>query len=291
MRIGTQASGVGLSVLNNLQQAMFQLAESSLRLSTLQRINRGSDDPAGLIAAETLRSELASIQAVNATTSRATGVVHVADSALAGVGDLVRSMRSNVLEVAGGMLSEEQVAAKQIEIDAALAAIDRIGQTTSFGGQKLFVETAASGTSSDEVTLTFNFSLDGEHPSTLNLPKVDTSVLGGTAGTLSDLASGGSASLSSENWAEAVKILDGAQDRVLEGRAEAGSFERYTIEASQTVLDSMEESITSAVSAIADTDIATELSRQVRAETLIKVAVALLPLITSSAPPIIGART
>jgi len=42
------------------------------------------------------------------------------------------------------MLSDDQVAAKQLEIDAALQAINRIGQTTSFGEQKLFVGDAQS---------------------------------------------------------------------------------------------------------------------------------------------------
>ena len=85
--------------------------------------------------------------------------------------------------------------------------------------------------------MTFNFSPDLSRSTMLALPKINATALGGSAGRLSDLASGGSASLTSGNLAGAVGILDGARDQVLEARARAGAFEKYTIESSQAVLD------------------------------------------------------
>ena len=61
-RIGASLSGVDLTAQNLLARAVEQVNRSSVQLSTLKRINRASDDPAGLIALEQLRSELVSLE-------------------------------------------------------------------------------------------------------------------------------------------------------------------------------------------------------------------------------------
>jgi flagellin len=261
MRIGSNSSRLELTAQNNLLNALSELSLSSVRLSTMQRINRGSDDPAGLIAVEQMRAELTAIREAEQNASRAGGVVHVADSALNEVGNLLNAIRGNVVTAAGGMLSDAELAANQLEVDAALEAINRIGSMTSYGGKKLL-----DGSSSE---LTFVFSPDVSDTSTLSLPNIAPSALGSEAGSLSELASRGSASLTSGDLTEAMDILDGAQSQVLNARATAGAFEKYTIESSQRLLDSMEVNLSAAVSSIFDTDVAAETSRLVRAQILV----------------------
>jgi len=447
MRVGSSLFGVDLTAHHNLLRAFESLNTSSLRLATMQRINRASDDPAGLIAAEQLRSEIAAIEAAGQNAARASGAVRVADSALGEISGLLNSIRGNVLAAAGGGLSDAEIAAKQIEVDAALEAINRIGNVTSFGGRKLLdgsagfqlsgvnaqqvadiqvhaaagnqqileievtqaataasltytnqdgglagnvtlqlggeegtvtlefsedatleqiasavnASTAATGVAAavegDELTfsstavgsdaslsvqaiegtfdvgegtasgtdvvvsvdgvqmvgngnqlaistqtlqadielaegfsgqadpitisgsaLTFVFSPDVSNTSTLALPNVSTSALGGSAGRLSDLAGGGSASLASGNLAEAMAVLDAAGSRVLDARSRAGAFEKYTIESSRRVLDSMHENVSEAASAIIDTDVAMEASRQIQSQILLQASLSSLML-------------
>lgn len=266
MRIGSHLSRLDLAAQHNLLGALGQLGLSSLRLATMQRINRGSDDPAGLIAVEQMQAELAAIREASDNASRAAGMVHVADAALAEVSNLLNSIRGNVVAAAGGGLSEAELGAKQIEVDAALEAIDRIGNITSLGGQRLL----------DGDTLTFVLSPQISDTSTLELPEIDTAALGSAAGRLSDLASGGSASLSSGNLAGAIDVLDAARGQVLDARARAGAFEKYTIQSSQRLLASMEENISSAASSILDTDVAVETSRLIRSQILVDAAVSSL---------------
>ena len=271
MRIGTSLSGMDLTALNNLYKAQTMLNQSSRRLSTMHRINSGGDDPAGLIAVEQMLSDLTSIRAANDSAARAAGMVHVADAGMSQVTGLLNNIRANVMDVAGGNLSEAEVNAKQIEIDAALEAVDRLGNYTSFGGRKLLDGSADA--------LTFNFSPDLDKPSTLSLPNINATALGGSAGRLSDLASGGSASLASSNLSGAVDTLDAARDQVLEARATAGAFEKYTIESSQAVLDEMDVNISAAVSNIFDTDVAAETSRLVQAQILTDAATSTLMIV------------
>ncbi len=263
MFVRGQLSGVDLVAQHNLLSALAQLQQCNERLSTMRRINRGSDDPAALIAVEQLRSELAAIQAAGASAARAAGTVRVADAAMSEVGSLLNSIRANVVAAAGPNLNDAEVQARQLEIDAALEAIDRIGTSTSFGGRRLL----------DGSSLTFNLSPDLDQPITLTLPTVHTSALGGQSGSLGDLAGGRSASLTSGNLGRALDILDAAHDEILEARARAGALEKYTIDSTARVLGSMELNISSAVSMIRDTDVALEASRRVQAEIMVQAAV------------------
>ncbi len=109
-----------------------------MRLSTGLRINKGADDPAGLIASETLRSEMGSIQQAIANSDRAINMLSTAEGALNEVSALLLGIKGLVLDMANeGALGPEEIAADQLEIDSILASIDRIANTTQFAGKKL----------------------------------------------------------------------------------------------------------------------------------------------------------
>ncbi len=108
------------------------------RLSTGLRINTGKDDPAGLIASETLRSEINGIGKAIDNTNRASNVINTAEGALNETSSLLNEVQSLVLEAANtGALSEEEIKANQLQLDSILNSINRISNTTEFGGRKL----------------------------------------------------------------------------------------------------------------------------------------------------------
>ena len=108
------------------------------RLSTGLRINRGKDDPAGLIASETLRSEITAIGAAIDNARRADNVVSVAEGALQEVNALLIELESLVDHTANEAgLGDEEVSANQLQIDSILDTINRIATSTEFQGKKL----------------------------------------------------------------------------------------------------------------------------------------------------------
>ncbi len=114
------------------------LTGSLERLSTGLRINRGADDPAGLIASEALRSQKASIGAAIGNAERAEQVVNVAEGGLQEVNALLLEVQSLVGQSANDAgLSDDEKAANQLQVDSILQTIDRIAATTSFQGTKL----------------------------------------------------------------------------------------------------------------------------------------------------------
>ncbi len=135
-RINTNVSS--LVAQNTLGRSNASLNQALTRLSTGLRINTGKDDPAGLIASENLRSDITTIRRAISNTDRANQVIATADSALGQVSSLLNDIRGLVTESANsGALSEEQLAANQLQLDSSLEALNRIAQTTTFQGRRL----------------------------------------------------------------------------------------------------------------------------------------------------------
>jgi len=135
-RINTNVSS--LIAQKTLSRSNVQLQEALTRLSTGLRINSGKDDPAGLIASENLRRDITSVNKAISNTERANQLIGTADSALGQISNLLNDIRGLVVEAANtGVLSDEQIAANQLQVDSSLEAIDRISQVTTFQGRKL----------------------------------------------------------------------------------------------------------------------------------------------------------
>lgn len=108
------------------------------RLATGLRINRGADDPAGLIASERLRSEIRGIQQAIDNSARASNVIVTAEGALQEANALLLDIQSLVVQAANDAgMSPDEIQANQLQIDSILDSIDRIANTTSFAGRKL----------------------------------------------------------------------------------------------------------------------------------------------------------
>ncbi|MBC8354660.1 MAG: flagellin [Planctomycetes bacterium] len=135
-RINTNVSS--LVAQNTLGRNNNDLQQALGRLSTGLRINSGADDPAGLIASENLRRDITVANRAIQNSERAGQLISTADSALGQVSSLLNDIRGLVTEAANsGVLSDDQVAANQLQVDSSLEAIDRISQVTTFQGRKL----------------------------------------------------------------------------------------------------------------------------------------------------------
>lgn len=135
-RINTNVSS--LIAQSNLAKSNGELATRLQRLATGLRINRGADDPAGLIVSERLRSELRGLNQGIKNAERASSVISTTEGALAEVSELLNSIKALTVEAANtGAISKEEIAANQLQIDSAIESITRIANTTSFAGLKL----------------------------------------------------------------------------------------------------------------------------------------------------------
>lgn len=136
LRINTNVTA--LRSLRNLSKNDHNQALSLERLSTGLRINRGSDDPSGLVISEQLRSQLASLNQAVDNSQNASNLISIADAALNEVSGLLVGIQDSVVfaQNTGGN-SPAQVAAEQDSVDQAVAAINRIAATTRYSDRNI----------------------------------------------------------------------------------------------------------------------------------------------------------
>ncbi len=128
------------ALLSNRQLGRSQgrLSVSLERLATGLRINRGADDPAGLIVSEVLRSEIAGVRQAIDNSQRAANVISTTEAALNEVAALLNDIQALVVQAANsGAVSADEIRANQLQIDSAVESITRIANTTSFAGRRL----------------------------------------------------------------------------------------------------------------------------------------------------------
>jgi flagellin len=156
MKVSYGVPNVPLTITNNNSLALLtilnrtQAAQSNTltQMSTGQRINRGKDDPGGLIAVKNLESELRSVDQAIANVQRTDAMLGVADNAYKEISKHLEDIVSLAQASANSAgLSASEIAANQAQVDNAIAAIDRIVSTTSFNGKKLIDGSLAVNTS------------------------------------------------------------------------------------------------------------------------------------------------
>src|SRR5437764_11573591 len=135
-RINTNVAS--LTAQRGLSKSQKTLSDTLQRLSSGLRINRGADDPAGLIASEGLRSEISGINQAIDNSSRASNVIATAEGSLGEVASMLLNIKSLVVQAANsGALSQDEIAANQLQVDSAVQSITRISNTTTFAGLHL----------------------------------------------------------------------------------------------------------------------------------------------------------
>lgn len=139
-------------VMNAQNQSLTRSLE---RLSTGLRINSGRDDPSGLIASESLRATKVALSAAVDNARRADSVVSVAEGALRETNALLLELEDLMDRSANeGGLSQDEVAANQLQIDSILQSIDRISNSSSFNDIQLLngdLEFTTSGVDATQI--------------------------------------------------------------------------------------------------------------------------------------------
>src|SRR3954465_13707044 len=126
-RINTNVSS--LIAQRVLKKNNGSLNTSLERLSTGLKINKGADNPAGLIVSENLRSEKAGISQAIDNAERASNIIGTAEGGLTEISSLLTQLQSLVSQSAStGGLSKEEVDANQLQVDSILNTVNRIAQ-------------------------------------------------------------------------------------------------------------------------------------------------------------------
>jgi flagellin-like hook-associated protein FlgL len=265
MSVSSISSADSLAAIHNMQAAGRSLSKTMTQLSTGQAINSGADDPAGLIARETMRADLTGLHAAQKNASYANNMLSVADAGMMEINGILNDVEGLLVGSVG--LSGPALEANQMQIDQALESINFIRNTTGFNGVKLL-----DGSNNPH---TFALSPDVTRTTSVDLPNVSTAELGKEDGRLSQLATGQDYDLASGNIGPAQEIVHAAREQMLLKQAEIGTTQKYAIETGQRVLEDMTVATTRSVSMF-DTDFAKATSEMAKGEIILRAAAATL---------------
>lgn len=133
---------IGSNIASLQAQRRLAIASDALsgtyeKLSSGQRINKASDDAAGLAIADALRANqrVATVAIRNANDGIST--IGIADSALGEIGNVLSRLAELAEQSANGVFSTTQRSALQNEFTALGSEVERIANTTEFNGVKL----------------------------------------------------------------------------------------------------------------------------------------------------------
>ncbi|WP_437185406.1 flagellin [Planctomicrobium sp. SH668] len=127
-----------LTAQNQLNKSSARLTRSIERLSSGVRVNRGADDPSGLVISERRRAQISGLQKAIQNSDKAVSLVQTAEGALSEINTLLVKIRGLAIDSANaGVNDADAQAANQAEIFNALQTIDRIATNTQFGTKNL----------------------------------------------------------------------------------------------------------------------------------------------------------
>jgi flagellin len=222
-----------------LVQTGERLSKAMERLSSGYRINRASDDAAGLAISEKLRAQIGGLGQAQRNAQDAVSLVQTAEGAMAEVHSMLQRVRDLAVQFNNGTLSDSDKAAITAEVAQLCAEIDRIGTDTKFNGIALL-----TGTS------TITFQVGGEDGQTITVDAVQ--LLGGA----SDKIDAGIFTFASAGVT--LADIDTAIQNVSDARATFGSVQNR-LEHTLNNLANYEENLTGAESRIRDVDMAQEM--------------------------------
>ncbi|WP_070962802.1 flagellin [Vibrio sonorensis] len=137
MTITVNTNVSAMTAQRYLNNATHQLNQSLERLSSGNRINSAKDDAAGLQISNRLESQMRGLDVAVRNANDGISIMQTAEGAMQETTSLLQRMRDLSIQSANGSNSKAERQALQEEMAALNDELNRIAETTSFGGRKL----------------------------------------------------------------------------------------------------------------------------------------------------------
>lgn len=168
---GTQKTSNALKKTNRELQKILE------RLSTAQRINRASDDAAGLGVSELLRSNIRGYKMASQNVQDAMAALDITDGSANQISDMLQRQRELAIASRNGTLTDTDRRSLDVEYQALTQEIDRMAQGSQYNRQN-----TSNGT--DLASGTAVVQAGAQAGDQLTLPQIDfTAAAAGITGT------------------------------------------------------------------------------------------------------------
>ena len=256
--------------LSGTQSSFFKAIE---QLSSGLRINKASDDAAGLAVSEKLKNQVRGLNQAQRNAQDGISLIQTAEGALNETHSLLSRMRELAIQSANDTLSNSDRVHLQAEVNQLLSEVDRIGNSTQFNNVVWLNNNTAAG-GAGVGAFKFHIGANAETTSMVGANEVSlySSTLNATASGLSITT----VSVSTQSSSNAViSALDAAVETVSTQRGLMGAMQNR-LEHSIESLGVASENAGAANSRIRDADVAKAVSEMVRTQILQQSTMAVL---------------
>lgn len=243
MGLRIQTNIASINAQRNLRQNGVGLDRSMERLSGGYRINKSSDDVAGLAISETIRSNVRGNAQAQRNAQDGISFVQVAEGGLNETSNILIRMRELAVQAASDTVGEKERGFINVEVQQLKQEMDRIAESTEFSGMKLL-----NGSASE---LDFQVGSRGSEDNRI------TYDAGKANATTSNIGVSG---VSVDTKSAARSTLDKVEDGINKVNTMRANFGAIQSRMSSTInnLEVYKENLTAAQSRIKDADIAEE---------------------------------
>ena len=226
------------------------LQKSMEKLSSGERINRASDDSAGLAVSEKMRSQIRGLNQASKNIGNAVSFIQTTEGYLQETTDILQRIRELAVQGSNGIYSDEDRMQIQVEVSSLVAEIDRIASTAQFNGMNMLTGRFASE------GLKFQVGANMDQSVTAHIGTMTATALGlkGSQGEESNMIS--VSDVDSANMT--LGAIDEALKNVNKQRADLGAYQNR-FEMAQKGIDVAAENLTAAESRVRDTEMAEEM--------------------------------
>lgn len=259
-----------LNAQRNLSSTQMQLDSSLNKLSSGYRINRASDDAAGLGVSTNMNAQIRSYNQAVRNANDGLSVVQTAESALNEVANILTRMRELTMQSASDGVGSTERAYIQEENAALIAELDRIDAVAEFNGVSLFGASAA---------LQFQVGIRSSANDVISIDLtagIAASALGTSGGlSMASVDLGSSAGITASTAAGYLGAIDDAINQISNYRSQLGAVANR-LNSTISFVKEAAEATSAANSRIRDVDIAEETSKLSASQVLMQAGVSML---------------
>ncbi len=144
-----------------------KLGQVFARVSSGVRIQKSSDDSAGMMTSELLKSDSRTLKQGVKNLNEGISLLNVADGAIQEEVSIVIRMRELATQSATGTIGSTERQSTQMEFSAMRSEFDRIAKTTEFNGKKL-LDGSLSSNAKDHLSLQFGLNSNDFNRTNIN---------------------------------------------------------------------------------------------------------------------------
>ena len=262
---------LALRIFNNLVSYSAQrllgennnkLSQVFSRISSGQRIQKSSDDSAGLMTSEALRSDARTLRQGVRNLNEGISLLNVVDAAINEEVSILIRMRELSQQSATGTIGASERRSTNLEFDAMRTELNRISKTTEYNGIKL-LDGSLSSTASNQISI--QFGLDSKDNSNININRA----VNVTSLTALSLNLNGLSVATQDGAIKANEALQVTMNSLNKIRGRLGSTQNILERSLNNTLTSA-ENLTAAGSTISDADMASEFARLTKQQILVQ---------------------